>query len=81
MGRSALRTILFALLFALLFGVAVGTLMRRRMEQPTRYIGLLAPAGTLRVAGRALFAPALPLHVAAAVAGVLEPCEDEEQVG
>lgn len=35
--------ILFALLFSLLFGMAVGTLIRRRMEKPTRYIGLLAP--------------------------------------
>lgn len=79
MGRRALRTILFALLFALLFGMAVGTLIRRRMEEPTRYIGLRAPS--YRFAGRALSAPSLPLHVAAAVAGVLEARQHEEQVG
>jgi hypothetical protein len=68
MGRSALRTILFALLFALLFGMAVGTMLRRRMEAPTRYIGLPATHP-------------LPLHVAAAGARVLEAREHEEQVG
>lgn len=84
--------ILFALLFALLFGMAVGTLIRRRMEEPTRYIGRLAPpsyrsadralsAPSYRLTGRALSAPSLPLHVAAAVAGVLEARQHEEQVG
>jgi hypothetical protein len=68
MARSALRTILFALLFSLLFGMAVGTLIRRRMEKPTRYIGLLVPQTP-------------PLHIAAAVASVLEPRKNEEQVG
>ena len=68
MGRSALRTVLFALLFALLFGMAVGTVLRRRMEKPTRYIGLLAPH-------------ALPFDVAGPGARVLEPREDEQQIG
>jgi uncharacterized membrane protein YeiB len=63
-----LRTILFALLFSLLFGMAVGTAIRRRMEAPTRYIGLLAPRST-------------PLDVATAVAGVFESGQHEEQVG
>lgn len=79
MARSALRTILFALLFALLFGMAVGTAMRRRMEAPTRYIGSSQGTDSAGPAV-ALAGHALPLHVAAAGAGVLEPGQHEEQV-
>jgi hypothetical protein len=64
------RGIGLALLLSLLFGLAVGTLLRRRAEQPVRYIGL-APS-----------APgAFPLHVAAAGPGVLQARQHEEQVG
>jgi hypothetical protein len=68
-----LRGIGLALLLSLLFGLAVGTLLRRRAEQPVRYIGL-APSGRSAPS-------AFPLHVAAVSPGVLQPGEHEEQVG
>ena len=65
-----LRGIGLALLLSLLFGLAVGTLLRRRAEQPVRYIGLAPSAPS-----------AFPLHVAAAAPGVFQPGEHKEQVG
>ena len=38
-GPRVLRAILLALLLAFLFGLAIGTLLRRRLDEPVRYIG------------------------------------------
>jgi hypothetical protein len=62
-----LRGILLSLLLSLLVGLAIGVALRSRLERATSYIGL-APA-------------AAPLHVAAAVAPVLDAREHEQQVG
>ncbi len=64
-----LRTVFVALLLSLLLGLVIGTLLRLRLERPTRYIGALLPAA------------ALPLHVGDAGAAVLHPRHHEEQVG
>lgn len=64
-----LRTVFLALAFSLLLGLVIGTLLRLRLERPTRYIGALLPAATL------------PLHIADAGAAVLHPRHHEEQVG
>jgi hypothetical protein len=63
-----LRAFLLALLFSLLFGLAIGTMLRMRLERPTRYIGALPRA-------------ALPLDVGDAGAPVLDARHHEQQVG
>jgi len=64
-----LRTLLLALLFSLLFGLVVGTILRMRLERPTRYIGAVLPRATL------------PLDVGLAGAPVLDARHHEQQVG
>jgi hypothetical protein len=64
-----LRTFLLALLFSLLVGFAIGTLLRLRLERPTRYIGVTLPLA------------ALPFDVCDAGAPVLDPRHHEEQIG
>jgi len=75
---KVVRGILLALLLSFLVGIAIGTLLRRRMERPVRYIGAVrsvdAPWARSAVA-------AGPLDVADARPGILAPGEDEEQVG
>lgn len=46
LGRL-LKTIFYALIFAFALGLLIGTLIRREMEKPVRYIGALPapPAG------------------------------------
>ena len=63
------RMLLLALLFSLLLGLAIGTVLRKRLERPTVYIG--ARPLPLR-------AQTGPLHVADAGAVVLDPRHHEE---
>ena len=60
------RMILLALGLSLLTGLVIGTLIRQRMERPTRYIGLAVPAD--------------PGHVGDAGPSVLHAGKGEEQV-
>jgi hypothetical protein len=60
------RWIWIALGVSLLTGLVIGTVIRQRMERPTRYIGLAVPPH--------------PGHVGHAGPPVLHPCEGEEQV-
>jgi hypothetical protein len=60
------RLVLLALLLSLLTGLVIGTAIRLRMEQPTRYIGLAVPTD--------------PGHVGDAGSAVLHPRQGEEQV-
>ena len=65
-------------LIAALIAFAIGSLLRRQREQPTRYIGARfdpphAPARSARAQG--------PGNVRDVVACVLVPRHDEEQVG
>ena len=64
-----LRTFLLALLLSLLVGLAIGTLLRLRLERPTRYIGTILPLASL------------PLDVCDAGTPGLDPSQHEEQVG
>jgi hypothetical protein len=71
---KALRVIVWALLGALLFGLLVGTIIRKRMEEPVRYIGASDPAPRS-------VPTSVPFDVADPGPGVLEPSPHEEQVG
>jgi hypothetical protein len=62
-----IKRVLLALLFSLIFGLAIGTLIRLRLERATVYMGSAAPG--------------FPFDVGDAGAPVLDPREDEEQVG
>ena len=68
-----IRTVLLALIGSLIFGLIVGTIIRTRMERPTRYIV------SVEVGGSAIARN--PGDVADAGAMVLEACEHEEQIG
>ena len=69
--RRLLRAILLALLFAFAFGLVVGTLIRRELDKPVRYIGDSSP----------LAIPADPGDVRDVTARVLMPRDHEEQIG
>ncbi len=72
LGR-VLRTIFWALVFAFLIGFVVGSLLRRELERPVRYIGeRSAPDSIL---------PANPCDVGDALTRVLVPGHHEEQIG
>ena len=65
---KVVRTVLLALLFSLIVGLTIGTMIRKRMEQPTVYLGGVS-------------AEARPFDVRYACALVLDARHDEEQVG
>lgn len=69
---KVVRTVLFALLFSLLVGFAIGTVLRKRMEEPTIYLGSSPPERS---------AEPFPFDVGYPGAVVLDPSHDEEQVG
>jgi hypothetical protein len=68
-----LRTILWALVVAFAIGFVIGTLLRRELEKPVRYVGGLEVGPS--VAARP------PRHVVYARTGVLVARDHEEQVG
>lgn len=80
-----LRAILWTVLIAFGVGFLIGTLLRRELERPIRYIGGVDPEGTVieREAGRAS-APsnlaANPRDVFDALPGVFVSRDHEEQV-
>ena len=69
---KVLRLLLWSLIASALLGLAIGTLIRQKLEAPTRYIGLLTEESAL--------AP-VPFHVADLGPPVLDTCHHEEQVG
>jgi hypothetical protein len=73
-----LRTILLMALIAFAIGFAIGSLLRRELERPTRYLGArFDPA-----LGSSLSAGAQdPGDVRDALARILVSSHDEEQVG
>ena len=82
--RSAFGTVLVVLgtilmgtvaLFSLLFGLVVGTWIRLRMDRPERYFVAAPPIGS------SLGASHRPFDVGDAGACVLDPRQDEEQIG
>ncbi len=73
---KALRWILLYLLFSLLVGLVIGTIIRRRLEEPEIYIGSLRAHPAEPSVG-----PTPPLDIGHAIAGVLEPGQYEEQIG
>ena len=73
-GRRALRGALLVLLLWFLLWLVIGTLIRLRMERPTRFIGRWEEL-------RALPALAsLPLHLGQARAPVLHPRHHEQEI-
>jgi len=90
-GKSArsvvgrvLRTLFWALFFAFLFGFFVGTVLRREMEQPIRYIGAIE--SRVREAGLELSfessaSAARPGNVRHAPSRILVSRDHEEQIG
>ena len=71
-----LRRILYALAIAFMIGFVFGTLIRRELSRPVRYIGA-------RIQGDALVASAIaphPSHIRDAEACVLVPSHHEEKV-
>ena len=72
LGR-VLRTVFWALVFAFLFGFAIGSLLRRELERPVRYIGERSAADSVL--------PANPCDVGDALTRVLMPGHHEEQIG
>jgi len=73
-----IRIIVMALLGSLLAGLVIGTLIRRQIERPERYIGRARP-GLHDLPASAV--PAGPLHITDPGAVVRLACQDEEQVG
>lgn len=67
-----LRTVFWALVFAFVVGFVVGTLLRRELDRPVRYIGERSGAGSALAA--------TPCDVGDAVARILMPGDHEEQV-
>lgn len=73
-GR-VLRTVAWAVLIAFAFGFFIGTLLRRELDRPVRYIGENARSEPL------LRAAVDPGHIGHAKPRVLVPRNHEEQVG
>lgn len=64
-----IRTVLVALLLSLVTGLVIGTIIRLRLEKPTRYIGAVG-----------LPIPTHPGDVGHPAPPVLDPRQGEEQV-
>ena len=79
-GRSrflgVVRTILYALAIAFFIGLVIGTLLRRELERPTRYIG----AYEIRAGFELSALTSDPRDVRHALARVLVSRDHEEQV-
>ena len=73
---ALLRRILYALAIAFLIGFVIGTLLRRELSRPVRYIGAQLPDEA--VAASAL-APH-PSHIRDSEACILVPSHHEEKV-
>jgi hypothetical protein len=71
LGR-VLRTVFWALVFAFAIGFVVGTLLRRELDRPLRYIGERSDADSGLAAN--------PCDVGNPLAGVLVPRDHEEQI-
>ena len=67
-----LRLLLWGLIASALLGLAIGTLIRTKLEAPTRYIGLLTGESALAT---------VPFHVADFSPPILDTRHHEEQVG
>lgn len=75
LGRI-LRTIAWAILIAFTFGFFIGTLLRRELERPVRYIG-----GTERSESLCGGGAVHPSDVGHTLPGVLMSRDHKEQVG
>jgi hypothetical protein len=73
---SVLRTILYALAIAFFIGLVIGTVLRRELERPTRYIG---GRGFEKEVGPSALASD-PRDVGHALACILMPSDHEEQI-
>ena len=71
LGR-VLRTVFWALVFAFAIGFVVGTILRRELDRPQRYIGEQSDADSGLAAN--------PCDVGNPLAGVLVPRDHEEQI-
>lgn len=70
-----MRTVAWAVLIAFTFGFFIGTLLRRELDRPVRYIGQ-------NERNVPLFRAAVdPSHVGYALPRVLMPRNHEEQIG
>lgn len=80
--RRVLRTIAWALLIAFGVGFLIGTLLRRELERPVRYIGAFDRHGIHERRERhgSSGLSADPGHVLDALTGVLVASHHEEQV-
>ena len=63
---------MWSLIASALLGLAIGTLIRTKLEAPTRYIGLLTGESALAT---------VPFHVTDLGAPVFDTRHHEEQVG
>ena len=70
-----IRTVAWAVLIAFAFGFFIGTLLRRELDRPVRYIG--ENEGRERL----LRAAVHPGHIGHALPRVLVPRDHKEQVG
>lgn len=68
----ALRALAYALLVAFVIGLVIGTLIRREIEKPVRYIGGLDLLGVIGAEH--------PGHIAHAQPPILMPRHHEEQI-
>ena len=86
---AVVRTILWALAIAFIVGFVIGSLIRRQVEEPTRYIGFLDSRGSTGSTGdRSVSVPIIesvaatdPRHIADSEARVFMARDHEEQVG
>jgi hypothetical protein len=76
LGARLWRTILIAILLAFAFGLVIGTVLRRQLDRPVRYMGSRAEVGAISVARAAH-----PGHVRDAPPSVLVAGQHEEQIG
>lgn len=75
LGARLLRTVLIAILAAFVFGLVVGTILRRQLDRPVRYIGSTAgAAGSVVLASH-------PGHVRDTPPRVLVAGQHKEQIG
>jgi len=82
LGRI-LRAILWSLLIAFAIGFVIGTLLRRELEKPVRYIGSVDRVERFIELGgptRPISLAVRPGNVGDVVSSVLVACEHEEQV-
>ena len=67
-----MRTVFWALVLAFVIGFVIGTLLRRELDRPVRYIGERSGPGSVLAAS--------PGNVRNALPRILMPCHHEKQV-